>query len=996
MTRKEYEERYGVKPFPSQPLDAELMPAPRQMTRAEYDAEFGNKPKPGFFAEPGSGGTFDRFMGAINKFNPAYQIPKMAIEGGKKFGEGIGRTILPQTQGDVVSGAASAAAGATQGLLAVPFGTFEAITNLPGVKQVKEFLWGGESGKPSLVDVIGDKVSDIKPLQELVTKYQNVPEVAGDLITTILGVAGAKGLKEPKLKADVQAEFQRAYDKAVKATVGQPATETTPATGMTRFLEGRNNNITNEIAEDIVKIRTGVGRNLLTEQQANKMTESARRLAETDALAGTVNEMGTIDPILIKDAINRYETLRMGDIDRGLVKNLLKQETEATNGATATNLGEIASKLTAAADRFTGSFRDKLVKAIASEVRGLSLRADELGRVKLEDIQQAKVNETQGINKDYGKLSSNAVEWKKAKANVYKTLIEQNSKVKVPVNGKNYSIKEVNAELGKYMEDIALLKSLVGRKVEGGRLGKHIASLSGNIIGYAAGSMFGPIGGAVGSAVGGEVARGIKGKQMKRTFGKDRGLTINKNAILEGANELAKKAPQTDLSIPDRVVTVSKSIPKNREIYKVEKQIKDNIESQKKAIKSGDFELVATLKEIYQKLVEHLKTLVKKIKETPNKKGGFIKNPLSQENNFGNRNKQYSNNKKATNNSISDNNTIKPYKETGNLTTKILKDLEGKTTVSKQYILDATNRGDIKQVERDLIRELVVKEGDVVNVKEFADKVKAELLPLKVSPLKSLNETAKYENITLPDELRGRVKDYKENIYESPIETSAGDVHFSDIALGGGGTQKIKNYFGHTRIEDMADNKTRRVIEVQADLYQKGNLERETDTIALRELEESGLTPKQYDKNYSGNQPVMQDAVKRVEEIKKLQQYNNPTAHFRLIREEIKKASQDSKTKLQFPTGETALRIEGLVDNQMWNKGSKKASMELGTIQKLEDKHLRMGEIVNDGNTDWIVSNKLGEGKFKALPKDAVVSDLKKSFPNISEKEINDFIILCL
>ena len=36
---------------------------------------------------------------------------------------------------------------------------------------------------------------------------------------------------------------------------------------------------------------------------------------------------------------------------------------------------------------------------------------------------------------------------------------------------------------------------------------------------------------------------------------------------------------------------------------------------------------------------------------------------------------------------------VELYKESGDLTTKILKDLEGKTTVSKQYILDATNRG---------------------------------------------------------------------------------------------------------------------------------------------------------------------------------------------------------------------------------------------------------------------------------------------------------------
>lgn len=325
---------------------------------------------------------------------------------------------------------------------------------------------------------------------------------------------------------------------------------------------------------------------------------------------------------------------------------------------------------------------------------------------------------------------------------------------------------------------------------------------------------------------------------------------------------------------------------------------------------------------------------------------------------------------------------IQAYKGESDLTTKILKDLEGKTTVSKQYILDATNRGELKQVERDLIRDMVQGEGDTINVSDFAKKVKAELLPLKVESKSFAKKgvdgmytsgSTRYESITLPDDIRGKVSNYKENIYESPIATSAGETHFPG---------KAKNYFGHTRIEDMADNKTRRVIEVQSDLYQKGNLEREMPYM-LKDIK-------------GGEQNAMTKAKSvREAELSKLQQYNDPTAHFRMVREEIKKASQDGKTKLQFPTGETALRIEGLVDTEMWNRGSKKASMEIG-IQKLEDKHLRIGEIVNDGNTDWIVSNKLGEGKFKALPKDAVVSDLKKSFPNISEKEINDFIILCL
>jgi hypothetical protein len=72
------------------------------------------------------------------------------------------------------------------------------------------------------------------------------------------------------------------------------------------------------------------------------------------------------------------------------------------------------------------------------------------------------------------------------------------------------------------------------------------------------------------------------------------------------------------------------------------------------------------------------------------------------------------------------------YQDEGDLSTTILRDLKGKTTVSKQYILDATNRGELKQVERDLTRQILdtMPEGQV-NVKEFADKVKSRIVAIE-------------------------------------------------------------------------------------------------------------------------------------------------------------------------------------------------------------------------------------------------------------------------
>lgn len=315
------------------------------------------------------------------------------------------------------------------------------------------------------------------------------------------------------------------------------------------------------------------------------------------------------------------------------------------------------------------------------------------------------------------------------------------------------------------------------------------------------------------------------------------------------------------------------------------------------------------------------------------------------------------------------------FKGLKGLSTKLIEDLKGRTTVSKSYIEQRLASSDLnlKQVEKDLIRNKLIDEADNINVAKFADKIQDELLPLKVKrPAQvrgwDLVERNKYENISLPKKLKGNVANYSEHIYESPIKTSAGDIHFNG---------ETNNYFGHTRVEDMADGITRRVIEDQSDLYQKGNLENEFLKESKNYKRQQLLSKKeiipgkrfstrggegeniQYvaistvkDNKYKAvNSQFLDDyatrfhitrneaindfikpssntnwnfAIKvfdftdpvsisaRNKELLKLSQYNDPTAHFRMVREEVKQAAIDGKTKLQFPTGETAMKIEGL------------------------------------------------------------------------------------
>jgi hypothetical protein len=308
-------------------------------------------------------------------------------------------------------------------------------------------------------------------------------------------------------------------------------------------------------------------------------------------------------------------------------------------------------------------------------------------------------------------------------------------------------------------------------------------------------------------------------------------------------------------------------------------------------------------------------------------------------------------------------------------------------------------------------------------VTNFAEKVKQELLPLKTIDSLGLGEThgryvkpaPRYEHVVLPDGIRGNVANYGERVYESPIKTSAGRPHFSGWANDPDAFPE--NYFGHTRIEDMSGSDSgtkmlfgpkqgvRRVIEVQSDLYQKGNLERE----ALKLGDKSGIDLQEFLKAYNernGTKYTLQNVdIKEIEKVgtgwaeprnsalisdlekakdfPKLQQYNNPTAHFRMVREEIKQAAKDGKTKLQFPTGETAMKIERLGQSEnnwklLYDDIETPSGKRPSGGRKLKIEDLEIGQRISDApntaiyspDNDWIITDVLGDGKFKAVPKE--------------------------
>ena len=332
------------------------------------------------------------------------------------------------------------------------------------------------------------------------------------------------------------------------------------------------------------------------------------------------------------------------------------------------------------------------------------------------------------------------------------------------------------------------------------------------------------------------------------------------------------------------------------------------------------------------------------------------------------------------------------FKGFEDITTKVLDRLKGKSIASKQQILDFTNMPELKQAERDLIRNTVNDFGDKIPVQDFANRVKLELLPLKVG------KTSKaYESTTLPDELRGPIANYERVTYESPIKTSAGKIH---PELG-----KSDNYFAHVGREDLpteghytdwstgkatkgkpvSSEPTRRVIEIQSDLFQKGRLEKESGiNIAANQeffdaerqrMLNNGWTPEEISKWEQESKIIKSGGeTERMKEISKLEPYRNAWQD-RIIREEVKQAAKDGKTKLQFPTGETAMKIEGLGEtrNPTWfsNIDDRRYPFqnEPDFIPANAKDYVGM-EIYRGGEGSWIITDVLGDGKFKAVPKD--------------------------
>lgn len=294
-----------------------------------------------------------------------------------------------------------------------------------------------------------------------------------------------------------------------------------------------------DLEEKYAQLRQNAARN----PEATAATRG--RVARSNVLTedNMINEDGVI--IGAKDAAKAYREENIGQ-GESLVRQLIQKEgVEVDIALVERELKKVMK------ESFNGRELITAMNAVKREMAGLNA-THKGGRISLVDVHDAKVARQPG-SKAYESSESKAIDKQIARA--HKQVVEKNSKE---------NVKEINAEIGKYLGDAEYIESLQGKRIGSGKLGKAVSQTVGAVTGAAAGGAIGGLPGvAVGSYVGGSVSRRLAGRSLRKALGKPTSITPPKNAIFEsGRNrleapplQLPEKASQKAIQMPQRTTS---------------------------------------------------------------------------------------------------------------------------------------------------------------------------------------------------------------------------------------------------------------------------------------------------------------------------------------------------------------------------------------------------------------------------------------------------------
>ncbi len=240
-------------------------------------------------------------------------------------------------------------------------------------------------------------------------------------------------------------------------------------------------------------------------ESADSKEANAREiLATTDLLNGAVDRNGTISS---KDAISNLRTA-LAPIE-GKVRDTLEQEGKSVAlDALKANVDEFVLN-----SKLKGAAKSRLKSELMADIDGFALSGDSVMMTDLHDTKVFRQNNNNYMDSGANKVSKEA-------ARFFKEYVEKSTE--------SMDVKTYNAELSKFyaLEDV--LKALQGKKVEGGRLGKHFSAIVGGMIGA-------QMGGPVGTIIGAEAGAAAKGMRMASALGSKLDKTIKPSGEMLGA-----------------------------------------------------------------------------------------------------------------------------------------------------------------------------------------------------------------------------------------------------------------------------------------------------------------------------------------------------------------------------------------------------------------------------------------------------------------------------
>jgi len=432
-------------------------------------------------------------QGIANKLKQDIQAGAKDIQEGNVI-KGITKTGL-RTAGDVA------------GAIYAPVG---AVIGATGIGKVFDYLGelSQKGGKYNPINLI----TDSKAVQDFVTARPNLEEDFGRALNLAFAKAETGKIDPKTIIPRTIAQVESIIPKT-KAITGQVVQKTKSITG--------------RLPEDIINKRVAELENISgnyaqlrkeTNFNPERAKESVKRVASTDVLANAVDENGLIRTKQEGGAVDQYKAQTLDNAENVVRRNLERTQERVS-------LDEVQTRLENAVNNsgLEGADLKVALGKVKREIAGYKLKADEAGTIPLTLTHDAKIATTKKV-RDFT-TPSEIKTYEKAIGEGLKEVVEKNS---------TFNVREVNAELSKYLQDIKFLEQLDGKRVKGGKLGKYFSQISGNIVGGAVGTAVGgPVGTAVGTLIGGELAGKIKGSSLQKTLGGKTGNVALRNPKIQ-------------------------------------------------------------------------------------------------------------------------------------------------------------------------------------------------------------------------------------------------------------------------------------------------------------------------------------------------------------------------------------------------------------------------------------------------------------------------------